>query len=438
VLAEVAKQFEVEVQPASTTLKDILARKTTELGEEPFYVVDLGTVARKYEQWRRELPRVEPFYAIKCNPDPAVIRTLHELGAGFDCASRAELQQVLAVGAQPRNVIYANPCKIKGQLEFAEANGITMMTFDNTNELHKIHEMCPSAEVVLRILTDDSKSVCRFGSKFGATYIDALKLICLAKQLNMKLIGVSFHVGSGCYSVDSFVNAVDRARKVFDAAEKVGFNMTLLDIGGGWPGDDSLSPSFADITTAIRPRMDKLFPAHVRIIGEPGRYMVSASHNLAVNVLARRDMYRNLSGTSGFEDLSPASDAPAPSPAHALVEEKAHGEGADTDLPNDEFLYYVNDGVYGSFNCLFFDHAHVTPLVLKSANTDPTLYVSNIFGPTCDSLDLINKRVLMPKLEIGDWLYFEQMGAYTRAAGSAFNGFQLPSVHYVWIPQNEQ
>lgn len=429
VLQSIRSSTKVTLVPACASNRELVQQWTKKTSDdEAFYLVDLDSVFRKLFQWKALLPRVEPFFAIKCNPDPVIIRILHELGAGFDCASKQEIAIVKQVGAKNHNIIFANPCKSKAHLQHAEADGVRMMTFDNAAELHKIKDNCPSAQVVLRIITDDSKSVCRFGTKFGASFVDAVKLISLCKDLGLDLIGVSFHVGSGCYSVDSFCNALDRARKVFDAAEKFGFYMTLLDIGGGWPGDDSLTPNFATIANAIRDQIDALFPPQVRVISEPGRYFTSESHVLAVNIHSRRDIHRNLTEKSGFEDLSRPIDEAVQveldRASQAVVTTQKNSE-------NLEFKYYVNDGVYASFNCILFDHAHVSPLPLREIPADTARHMCEIFGPTCDSMDLINKRILLPKLEVGEWLFFEQMGAYTRAASTEFNGFALPHVHYI-------
>lgn len=130
----------------------------------------------------------------------------------------------------------------------------------------------------------------------------------------------------------------------------------------------------------------------------------------------------------------------------------------------DDYAYYVNDGVYSAFNNIMFDHAICRPRVLRQAakvtgktnaegfltldmqdGTDEDskgseanqLYASTVFGPTCDSIDVIARSVLLPKLEIGDWLYFTNMGAYTSAAASTFNGFEVSEKFYVCSVQPE-
>jgi len=386
---DVINKYDVERNASNHTIEDLIRSKITEsvVENEAFYIVDLSTVARKYDEWTLHLPRVKPFYAIKCNPNNAIIRLLASLGAGFDCASRSEIQQILGSGVEPSRIIYANPCKMKSHIEFAKASNVKMMTFDNTHELTKIAECHPDAELVLRIITDDSQSVCRFSTKFGAPLDTTHDLLTLAKSLNLNVIGVSFHVGSGCMSVDSFVSAIRSANKVFREAQEIGFNFTLLDLGGGWPGTNDGRISFPSIADGIRPILDELFPANVEIIAEPGRFFSCESHTLAVNIYAKRTVF-------------------------------------DSTTQEKHFLYYINDGVYQSFNCVLYDHYNPTPLVLNPSSDSASRFRSTIFGPTCDSIDCIGKDIPFPEMEVGDWLYFKNMGAYTIAACSPFNGFK--------------
>jgi len=275
---------------------------------------------------------------------------------------------------------------------------VEMMTFDNADELRKIADCFPESKLVLRIITDDSHSICKFSSKFGAPLSECPRLLRLAKALGLDIIGVSFHVGSGCRDPRAFAAAVRSAYTVFEDGRSLGMNMTLLDLGGGFPGVDDEELSFADIATQLRPVLDELFPedSGVKIIAEPGRYMVAESHTLAVNVFSRR----------------------------VTTVECGDGEEAEK-----TFLYYINDGVYQSFNCILFDHYEPTPLVLAPKNTK--MHRSTLFGPTCDSMDCIGKNIMLPELEVGDWLYFRNMGAYTAAAASTFNGFKAPTIYYI-------
>ncbi|KAJ3338241.1 hypothetical protein HDU93_009830 [Gonapodya sp. JEL0774] len=391
--------------------------------EDAFFVCDLGSIVKQYVKWNRLLPRVKPFYAVKCNPDRTVVKQLVALGAGFDCASRAEIETVLALGVSPSEIIYANPCKQVSHLKYAAVNGVKMLTFDNADELRKVKKNHPEAELILRVLADDSKSLCKLGLKFGASPSSASILLRLAKELDLNVVGVSFHVGSGCFDATAFRDAVITARKVFDEGEAQGFNMRLLDIGGGFPGADSDGITFEDVATSLAPTIDKLFPPSVKVIAEPGRYFVSAAFTLAVNVVARRVI--PLNGDEGQSE--------------EVLEQVSKG-----DYQNASFMYYINDGMYGSFNNIMFDHAVASPKVLKKdgeylyeSSAVEHKFPCSLWGPTCDSIDCIAKTAELPVLDVGDWLYFSSMGAYTLCAASNFNGFRKSSIVFTQTETRE-
>lgn len=411
---------------------------------ESFYLCDLGCVIRQKDRWDRALPRIRPYYAVKSNPDARVVKTLMVMGAGFDCASKNEIVEVLSLGAPPSDIIFANPCKAKSHILFAKEKGVVRMTFDNAQEIDKIQEIYPEAHLVLRLLPDDSHSTSPLGSKFGAAIDEWGPLMDRCIQLKMKLIGVSFHVGSGNYDTSAHTAAIKLARQAFDLAESKGLKFTLLDIGGGWPGTDDSGLNFDTIAEAIGPQIDKLFPPEVEVISEPGRYFCTEAYTLAVSVISKREKF--LPPPEQGDDADPNA-APA--------------------APQRQILYYMAEGLYGSFNNIIFDHFTPSPLLLKQPGTasgatsgtatpstsgnapgsldsaiadaasghvhvDSTLTHSKLFGPTCDSIDVIIPDIQLPELEVGAWLYFVNMGAYTAASASSFNGFSLPNAfHFV-------
>ncbi|KAJ9606114.1 Ornithine decarboxylase [Cladophialophora chaetospira] len=367
-------------------LKEQIARinvDTCEPGEEDaFYVADLGEVYRQHLRWKTNLSRVKPFYAVKCNPDKEVLRLLAKLGTGFDCASRAEIDLVLGLGVPPSRIIYAQPCKTKSYLRHARKVGVTLMTFDNTDELYKIKETYPEAELVLRILTDDSASACRLSTKYGASLGYADELLGLVKALDLNLVGVSFHIGSGASDPNSFGKAVADARYLFDQAADLGFDLKLLDVGGGFV-DETFETFAQNLTEAL----EEHFPSNVRVIGEPGRYYASNAFTLAANVIARREVAVEHGGEKGY-------------------------------------MLYLNDGVYGNFSNIIFDHQHPVPQILAKPIADNQLVEYSIWGPTCDGIDIITDHHFLPGVvEVGDWLFFENMGAYTKCSATKFNGF---------------
>ena len=377
--------------------------------EDAFFVADLGEVFRQHLRWKAHLPRVTPHYAVKCNPDPTVLRLLAAMGTGFDCASKTEIQQVLALGVDASRIIYAQPCKTKSYLRYTAKQGVKQMTFDNMDELYKIQEIAPDAELYLRILTDDSASLCRLSQKFGAATENTLELLTLAKSLGLHVAGVAFHVGSGASDPGAFIKAVQDARFVFNQAEGLGLDLHTLDVGGGFSSD-----TFEKMAGVLSTVLDEYFPPQIRIIAEPGRYYTSSAFTIACNVIARR-----------------------------TVEDKATRDRS--------YMLYLNDGVYGNFSSIMFDHQHPIPKVLSTARADTFNYRStesvadsgytsaedssgcesrdrfitySIWGPTCDGIDCIAERWTSKEtLDVGDWLYFENMGAYTKCSATRFNGF---------------
>jgi ornithine decarboxylase len=340
---------------------------------------------------------------------------LAKCGAGFDCASKREIELVLSNNGSARDIVYANPCKQASHIKYALENGVKQMTFDNVDEMYKIKKCHPESELILRILPDDSKSICRFGKKFGASLSIVPELLRTALKLELNIIGISFHVGSGCFDASAFTDAVILAREAFDIGAEMGFNFKLLDIGGGFPGNSPTGLQFKDVAALLAPKIDELFPLDVTVISEPGRYFVCSAFTLAVNITSRRVL--SLDGSS-----IPKSDG-----------------GEDQSYMCTIFLKldYVNDGMYGSFNCITFDHAQVevTPLCIankfyNNKQHHGAKYPCHVWGPTCDSIDMIGSDIMLPKMEIGDWLVAHRMGAYTMAAASHFNGYNTPSIIY--------
>ena len=306
------------------------------------------------------------------------------------------MELVLSMGVDPTRIIYAQPCKTKSHLRYAGSNNVKQLTFDNTDELYKIKQIYPGAELFLRIITDDSTSLCRLSMKFGAPMDTTKDLLELAAKLELNVVGVAFHVGSGASDPQAFTQAVKDASTVFAQGAQLGFKMHTLDVGGGFCSDSTFEP----MAVVLRSALDAYFPQSVRIIAEPGRYFVSAAFTLACHVIARRAV-------------------------------------TDPTLGTTSYMIYLNDGVYGNFSSIMFDHQNPIPELLKIGSRflygaptiragceTPNMVEYSIWGPTCDGLDCIAKlATFRDVVETGDWLYFEDMGAYTRCSATRFNGF---------------
>jgi ornithine decarboxylase len=401
---QLLEKYNVELYSAEYTTYDIINDfLKNNQSEQPFYIIDIGEIIKLYEKWITSFPNIKPYYAVKCNPNPVLLDVLNCLGTYFDCASENEIKSVIELTNDPNKIIYANPCKMSSQIKYARANDVDLMTFDCEEELYKIRLYHPYAKLVLRLAVDDSKSLCKFNCKFGCKLENIENLINLMNILKLKLVGFSFHVGSGCKSVDSYYTAIKTCKCAYDLAIKNNINISIIDIGGGFPG------IYSDNNINIEQIADKINQAQrdffnteieenkIHFIAEPGRYFVEKSHTLVLNVIGKkRETYVN-EETKEIEEI---------------------------------IIYYLNDGVYGSFNCIYFDHK--TPIVLPfNERNEKKLYKSKIFGPTCDSIDLITKEMMLPELAIGEWVYVENFGAYTTAASSSFNGFITTDYKYI-------
>lgn len=356
--------------------------------ERAFYIIDLGQLTASYSNWMRLLPDVKPYYAVKCNPNPVILDSLASLGINFDCASETEMKTIIEITKDPSRIIFANPCKMSSQIRYARSNDVDLMTFDCEEELYKIKLYHPYAKLVLRLAVDDSNSKCKFNKKFGCKLSQVEELLTICKTMKLDVTGFSFHVGSGCYSTDNFYNAIGDCKKAYEIAKNIGLTINIIDIGGGFPGTDN-GIKFEDIAKRVKDAMTNFFGLElengtIQFIAEPGRFFAEATHTLVLNVIGKKRMIDETTGET-------------------------------------KIVYYLNDGIYGSFNCIYFDHR--IPTILPFNERDGKLHKSLLFGPTCDSIDLIAEEIMLPELAIGEWVYVENFGAYTIAASSVFNGF---------------
>ncbi|KAI0463864.1 hypothetical protein LJB42_002872 [Komagataella kurtzmanii] len=372
--------------------------------EESFFVCDLGEVLRLYKNWCEKLPRIKPYYAVKCNNDPKLLEVLATLGTGFDCASTGEINTILNLGVSPDRIAYANPCKSISSVRNAKKVNVNLTTFDNSDELYKIAKYHPESRLLLRISTDDESAQCRLSTKFGASMSESFDLLRLAKKLQLNVAGVAFHVGSGASDFSAITQATKDSSILFEEGTRLGFKMNILDVGGGF-----VLQTFDESSRYLREACEQYFPEklfpELKIIAEPGRYFAASAFTLACNVIARRM-------------TTQSSDSTTPT-AHAML--------------------YVNDGLYNNLNCVLYDHQlpkgkaltingrFVYDLQFSLPESEMKIPVS-IWGPTCDGLDCISEMTYVSSLmEVGDWIFFDEIGAYTSAAATAFNGFQKES-----------
>ena len=353
----------------------------------PLLAVSQSGLLSQLARFRKVLPRVEPFFAIKANAHPEILKTMVTAGSSFDVASIAEMKAVLAAGAKPGQIIFANTIKPADSLAMATRLKVDLMTFDSEDELDKIAEHAPGARVLVRIKVPNVGSMIELSLKFGVDPADATSFLIKAYKLGLKPAGVSFHVGSQCLRMENYIEAFEMASIIARDAKLKQIPFEIVDIGGGFPilqGDMTEDP-FDKLGSMIAGELDRLFEPNLRIIAEPGRFFVGPAATLVTRVIGK------------------------------AIRENKH-------------WYYLDDGLYGTLSGIVFDHAKFQFKAMKQGRTK----LSTLAGPTCDSFDIIARGEEMPELDIGDLIYVENIGAYSTASATTFNG--MPLAKFVMTP----
>ncbi|MBI4358669.1 MAG: type III PLP-dependent enzyme, partial [Candidatus Omnitrophica bacterium] len=278
-----------EFSPNGSAVENLI-RQMLKKHPSPVMILRRSGLKKQFERFRDHLPKVTPYYAVKANPHPEVIKTFLKLGANFDVASAAEMNLALNLGATPQRIIFANTIKSIEDIQMAARRRVTLMTFDNEPELYKIAKHAPGARVIVRIKVENVGSVVELSLKFGADPEQAVFLLRKAKALGLWPEGVSFHVGSQCANVENYVHALEIAAGIFKEAKQEGLTLSTLDIGGGFPirhTDHEKNTVFETMARTIRAEMARLFDKKTKFIAEPGRFLVGPAGILVTQVIGR-------------------------------------------------------------------------------------------------------------------------------------------------------
>jgi ornithine decarboxylase len=360
----------------------------------PLVIIDHDVLRRNYAEFRRHLPKVQCYFAVKANAEPAIIRTFYKAGASFDVASMPEFMMVyenikkLSAKAQQDfiwdKIIYANPTKPKETLRTLDKYK-PLVTYDNPAELEKIQKYAPHAGVVLRLGVANTGSQCELSNKFGCAPGEAVDLILAAFKLGLTVEGLSFHVGSQCTNFENFVQALNLAAAIMKESRSRGHEIKILDIGGGFPApyNKHVRP-FRELARVINAEIDRLFDRDIQILAEPGRFLVATAATSVASVIG-----------------------------------KAVRDGKQ--------CYYIDDSVYHTFSGIIFDHCQYPLQAFKSGKKE----ICAVFGQTCDGLDVISQSEHLPDLQIEDLVYAGNIGAYSNASATWFNGFPPAKVIHV-------
>ncbi|MDP2755108.1 MAG: type III PLP-dependent enzyme, partial [Nitrospirota bacterium] len=330
----------------------------------------------------RYIKKSKVFYAVKANPDIEILKFLNGLKLGFEIASEGELEILLSLGVKPERIISSNPIKSLKFLKVSASNGVNYFSFDSEDEVDKLSKFIHGCNVYVRLSVPNEGSEWPLSKKFGVELDEALTLLRYAKEKGINPIGITFHVGSQCTNVYNWNIALDKAKALWDMAEKNGIKLTLLNIGGGYP--IRYTKNVVSIET-IEKNVNKLiyerFPKGLEIYIEPGRAVIGDAGIFVTTVIgkARRS--------------------------------------------NEDWLYIdvgVFNGLMESVGGIKYSY------IVESCKHTRHKKRWTIAGPSCDSFDVIDKNVSLPEPNVGDLILILSSGAYTVSYASEFNGFSIP------------
>lgn len=360
----------------------------------PYLEIDLDKVGEAYVKLQKHLSGIEIYYAMKCNPNPEILKTVLGCGGQFEISSANEMKKAIDVGADPKKILFSNPIKTLEDIKSAYKAGVEYFAFDSYSEIDKLTEGAPGAKVYVRISIPVRKSAVASEGKFGVSIEHARDLIIYAKKCGLEPYGITFHVGSQMLDYKSWDCAIRHSAKLINILEKDHIHLTFLDIGGGFPVcyDDVRRDNLDRIGSSTLKALERYIPKDVRVIAEPGRYMVANSGIMVSTVIGKAERFGK------------------------------------------KWLHLDVGAFNGFMESLETLNKLIFP-VYDSKQSD-SKDVFNLTGPTCDSQDTILFDVpISSNIEIGDKVYFEYAGAYTTTYTKEFNGFPNPKTYILDKPK---
>lgn len=357
----------------------------------PFMLIDCDVVKNKYLTFKKVLPDVKIHYAVKSNPDVRIIKTLKQLGSGFEIASVGELDRLLQQGVSIKDIIYSNPVKPIEHIRGSYKAGIRHFAFDSIQELDKLAKHAPDSFVYYRLKVSDYGSSFPLSAKFGGPSDRAVLMMGYAQDLGLKPWGITFHVGSQSEREQAWEVAIETCGKVLKMLQKAGIKLEVVNLGGGFPAKYvERIPTINKIATVIKRSISKNFPYNVKLISEPGRYLVAESAIFATSVIGR-------------------------------------GQRAASEW------VFVDMGVFQGLIEVLEINGWKYPLYssIDSGVKNKSKRPFTLTGPSCDAGDTICTEAYLPaSINIGDRVYIGSAGAYTKVYATTFNGFKAPETYY--------
>jgi ornithine decarboxylase len=370
--------------------QDEYSKLSGRLIKTPYLEIDLKKVREAYDKLSKHLQGIEIYYAMKCNPNSEIMKTVLGCGGNFEISSANELKKAINAGANPKTILFSNPIKTPEDIKIAHSLGVNYFAFDSYSEVDKLVKGAPGANVYVRLSIPVRKSKVASEGKFGVSIELARDLVIYAKKCGLKPCGVSFHVGSQMLDYISWDCAIRHCAKLMTILEGDGIHLTFLDIGGGFPAcyGDVPRDNLDKIGNTIQKALKECIASDVRVVAEPGRYMVASAGIMVSAVIGMAERFER------------------------------------------KWLHLDIGACNGLMESLQTTNTLAYPVHDSKMSDDMDIFT--LTGPTCDSQDTILFDIpISSNIEIGDKIYFECAGAYTTAFTENFNGFPNPVTYIV-------
>lgn len=386
-----------------TLARQVVAAKADK-DESAFFVMDMGRVDTLVDNWQRCMPKVQPFYTLRCNGDPVLLQLLTKRNVGLSCSNRAELDVALKYVDRDR-LVYCNPLWTRANIRHARSSGVRLVVVETEDDMNRFAANFSDARIILRVMMDPPLEANAFNIS-GPDVEQASKLLHKAAELGIKIVGIRVSVRVGAPSPAIYAYSVAQARRLFDIGREAGHEMIVLDVGGGFPGSESAKgASFFQISTAFTEAVKEFFTseayAGLQVIAEPGSYFAASPYALVTRVIKKHVV-----------------------DAQTLTKDQKDGGTIG-------HIYQVNEGFYGAFGCTLITHNEPECRPLSDLSCDNTGYAA-VIGPTLNPLDVVLKLARLPISEVDDWLIWNDMGAHSMGNSGHLGNevLPVPLIHY--------
>ncbi len=375
----------------------------------PLYVYSRKTLEHHYDELTKAFAELDPMvcYSIKSCGNVHIVKLLAERGSGMDVVSGGELYRAIKANANPAKVVYAGVGKTDDEIKFALQRGIGYFNIESEAEFENIahiaNKMQMTANAALRINPDvDPKTHAKTTtgkkeSKFGVDIERAKRFFeRYGRDKFIRLNALHLHIGSPVYSAEPYVNAITKALGLIDELRAMGFEITALDIGGGYGANyvHEQTPPYAEYAERIVPLLKPFVDGGGRVIIEPGRTIACNA-----GVLLSRVQYIKVGGQKKFVIL-------------------------DTGMH-----HLVRPAMYESFHFIWPTNVAPAHEPAQRLETMPNegLDPADVVGPICETGDCFAKDRPLPPVARGDLMAIFAAGAYGMVMASNYNAMPRPA-----------